>query len=114
MTKIFLALGFILAPTFSHAVYRATWINRHVQFGQVTYTLLLDDDQGIRPQVRVEKNFPVWGDIDGTKIKLEPIEGAKAIHEQDNPLPKQKSDFEIIEELRAEIEDLKKSSGGSK
>jgi hypothetical protein len=43
-------------------MYRFRYINKHVQFGQLNCTLVLDDLEGSMPSVRVEKQFTIDND----------------------------------------------------
>ena len=38
-------------------MYIGRYINKHVQFEETNYTLILEDNDGILPTVRVEKTF---------------------------------------------------------
>lgn len=38
-------------------MYRYRYINKHFQFGRTSYTLLLEDLEGILPSIRIEKEF---------------------------------------------------------
>ena len=85
MKRLFFVL--FLVPMPALATYQATWINRCDQYGQVTYTLILDDDAGIRPEVRVEKNFSDQLDTPVVRSALALQTALRAIKDQDNPAP---------------------------
>jgi hypothetical protein len=86
--------------------YQPKWLNRFEQYGQVNYSLLLVDDEKIRPDVRVEKSFSAKLETKEYLNKLSQEAVENTIKEQDNPSPKVKTDADVIVDLLAQIEVL--------
>ena len=78
-----LIFSVLLISNTAYAEYQAEWINRHEQLGYTDITLILKDDEGILPDVRIDKNFHRnVTDRDLEEVALEEIEKALTVEEE--------------------------------
>lgn len=83
-------------------MYRYRYINRHIQFDQVSYTLILEDLEGdcLEPIIRIEKSFSISdGMVDSEFLYAEAKqEIMRVLSEQENGIPVAEKDLIIITE----------------
>lgn len=72
-------------------MYRYRYINKHKQFGQVSYTLILEDLEGdcLQPTIRIEKSFSIAEGMVDTEFLYNEAkqEIIRVLFEQKNQIP---------------------------